>query len=218
MQRIFASEAAGERVYQEIKARVISYDFPQGERIYLEPIANSLGVSTTPVREALNRLAAEALVIKAPRKGFFSMTLSEDNVVGHYELTRLLLSHELEKLQPTARRKLTECEPVARVLNKLNLRPVTDANVLAAYTAEVFVRIASLSENSSVILSIATANDHLHFIRTLECQHMEHAKSEIACMCELLLAGHCDELIAAIHEYHDRRLELLPALLDVLRR
>ncbi len=218
MQRIFASEAAGERVYQELKARVISYEFPQGERIYLEPIASSLGVSTTPVREALNRLAAEALVIKAPRKGFFSMTLSEDNLVGHYELTRLLLTHELGRLQPSARRKLSECEPVARILRKLNQRQITDADVLASYTGQLFSCIASLSENVSVRLSIDTANDHLHFIRTLECQHWEHAQSELMCMCELLLAGECDEMIAAVHEYHDQRLGLLPSLLELLQR
>lgn len=212
-----ANNAGGDRVYQAIKARIIAYEFRQGQRIYLEPIATELGVSTTPVREALNRLAEKDLVIKAPRKGFIAMTLSEDNLEGHYELTRILLSHELANLEPAARQKLPECEPIASVLNKLKRRRQSDVSTLACYTGEIFSDIGCLRENSRVVNSIGTANDHLYYIRTVECQHLDDVRSELVCLCELLLAGFCEELISAIDAYHDRRIALLPTLMDVLR-
>ncbi len=210
-----ASTAAGNHIYHAIKARAIAYDFPQGQRIYLEPIADELGVSTTPVREALNRLAAEDLVIKAPHKGYFAMSLSADNLLGHYELTKLLLVHELEEIGPGVRNKLPEFEPIATVLYKLNRRAITNPETLAVYTGEIFGHIASLGDNDHVIHSIGRANDHLHYIRTVECRHLQNVQSELVMMCELLLGGRCTELLEAIHSYHDTRTELLPELLDL---
>jgi DNA-binding GntR family transcriptional regulator len=56
--------AAGlaEHVYQLLKAEVINDDFRAEERIVIETVALRLGVSPTPVREALARLAGEQLV------------------------------------------------------------------------------------------------------------------------------------------------------------
>jgi DNA-binding GntR family transcriptional regulator len=218
MQFRSANRTAGDRVYQAIKARAIAYEFPQGERIYLEPIAMELGVSTTPVREAMNRLAERNLVIKAPQKGFIAMTLSEDNVLGHYELTRILLCHELDQLKPEARRRLSEYEPIAVALNRLKRRRQADFSVVARYTGEIFAAIGCVRKTSRVVLSIDAANDHLYYIRTYECQHLDDVQMELIRLCELLLAGFCEELKCAIEIYHDRRVALLPTLVDALRQ
>ncbi len=212
------SSAPGERVYEAIKARVIAYEFPEGERIYIERIAEQLGVSTTPVREALNRLAAQNLVIKAPRKGFIAMTLSEANLLGHYWLIRILLTHEVEMLDARLRRNLPNDEPIAHVLTKLQRPRQPDVGMLARYTADIFAHIGSLRKNAMVMHSIDTANDHLYYIRTVECQHLDDVRGELIALCELLLAARCKELIAAIDKYHDRRVVLLPKLMKALGR
>ncbi|HET6630071.1 MAG TPA: GntR family transcriptional regulator [Woeseiaceae bacterium] len=212
------SSAPGERVYETIKARVIAYEFSEGERIYIERIAEQLGVSTTPVREALNRLAERNLVIKAPRKGFIAMTLSEANLLGHYWLIRILLTHEIEMLDAQARRNLPKDEPIARMLTRLQRPRQSDVGLLARYTAGVFARMGSLRENAMVVHAIDTANDHLYYIRTVECQHLDDVPGELIAFCELLLAGRCEALIAAIDSYHDRRVALLPELMKVLGR
>lgn len=218
MDRRSAKNSAGDRVYRAIKASVIAYAFPQGRRIYLQPLADALGVSTTPVREAMNRLAAEDLVIKAPHKGFIAMSLSGKNLRGHHELTRLLLAKELERLDTAGRHKLTEFEPIAMVLFRLNRRVLSDANTLAAYTGEIFSHVASLSGNTHIIRSIGRANDHLYFIRTLECRHLDNVQDELRLICELLLVGNCQELLRTIHRYHDKRTEILPTLLELVTR
>ncbi len=209
--------AAGDRVYQAIKARLVAYEFPQGERIYLEPIAESLGVSTTPVREAMNRLAERDLVVKAANKGFVAMTLSGARLKGHYELTRLLLTLGLEELSPGVQRELPNYAPIADIVNKLNRRVITDVGTLARYTGEIFSAIAALTGNSAVMLAIDRANDHLHFVRTLECRHIGSVQGELTGFCELLLSGEREELVAAIHAYHDERIALLPELLREFR-
>lgn len=210
--------ATGDRVYQAIKTRVIACEFPPGERIYLEPIAEALGVSTTPVREAMNRLAERDLVIKAANKGFYAMTLSEARLTGHYELTRLLLTLGLETLPLEVQRRFPLYAPIAEVLNKLNRRVITDPGTLARYTAGTFQALAALTDNSAVQLAIDRANDHLHFVRMLESRHLDDVQGDLKHICELLLSGRRDELVAAINAYHGQRLALLPILLRDLRR
>lgn len=212
------SSVPGERVYETIKARVIAYEFPEGKRIYIDRIAAQLGVSTTPVREALNRLAARNLVIKAPRKGFIAMTLSEANLRGHYWLIRILLTHEIEMLDPQVLRDLSQHEPVARILTRLQRSRPQDVGALVRCTAGIFAHMGSLRKNAMVVHSIDIANDHLHYIRTIECRHLDDVAGELIAFCELLLAGRREELIAAIDRYHDRRVVLLPELMKALGR
>jgi DNA-binding GntR family transcriptional regulator len=166
----------------------------------------------------MNRLAEEDLVIRAPRKGFIAMSLSGDNLLGYYELTRLLLVKELEGLDAAAWQKLIEFEPIAGVLYKLNRRVLSDVNTLAAYTGDVFSDLASLGKNAHVVRSIRHANDHLYYIRTVECRHLENVQSELRLLCELLLAGRGEQLLQAIRSYHDKRIEMLSTLLDLGRQ
>ena len=57
-----AAAGLAEHVYQLLKADVINDQFAAGDRIVIESVAIRLGVSPTPVREALARLAGEQLV------------------------------------------------------------------------------------------------------------------------------------------------------------
>lgn len=57
-----AATGLAERVFQLLKAEVINNQFAAEERIVIESVAVRLGVSPTPVREALARLAGEQLV------------------------------------------------------------------------------------------------------------------------------------------------------------
>lgn len=52
----------GETAYRALRARIIAGDHEPGEVLNQEALARSLGISTTPLREALRRLAAEGLV------------------------------------------------------------------------------------------------------------------------------------------------------------
>jgi len=58
-----------DHVYVAIRARIISGDLPRGSRLHQEDLAADLGVSRTPVREALRRLAAEGLVQMHTNRG-----------------------------------------------------------------------------------------------------------------------------------------------------
>jgi DNA-binding GntR family transcriptional regulator len=51
-----------DQVYDAVRARILSGDLPRGSRLRQAALADELGVSRTPLREALRRLATEGLV------------------------------------------------------------------------------------------------------------------------------------------------------------
>lgn len=59
-----------EQVYEVLEQRIFDLEYRPGERLVIERMARELGVSTTPVREALNRLAAERVIAFEPYVGY----------------------------------------------------------------------------------------------------------------------------------------------------
>ena len=72
-----------EKVYENLKDRVLSGDFTAGERLTEEHLAEQLGVSRTPVREALHKLELEGLIKPLETRGF---CVPEDSVEDMEEI------------------------------------------------------------------------------------------------------------------------------------
>ena len=64
--------------------------YPLGSRLDQNALAQELGVSTIPVREALRRLEAEGLVSISPRRGAFVATLSPNELREIYQIREVL--------------------------------------------------------------------------------------------------------------------------------
>ncbi|MBA2528368.1 MAG: GntR family transcriptional regulator [Euzebyales bacterium] len=79
-----------ERAYLEIRARVLAGDYPGGSRLREEELAKAVGVSRTPVREALRRLDAEGLVEFVPNRGAHVAAWSEDDLAEIFGLRTVL--------------------------------------------------------------------------------------------------------------------------------
>jgi DNA-binding GntR family transcriptional regulator len=69
-----------EWAYTQIKAQLYAGKMRPGEKIVVGQIADGLSISPTPVKEALNRLVAEGLMITLPRRGFMVKKLTIDEV------------------------------------------------------------------------------------------------------------------------------------------
>ncbi|HWH09535.1 MAG TPA: GntR family transcriptional regulator [Solirubrobacteraceae bacterium] len=86
--------------YRELRRRLLLGEYPSAARLAEIPIAAQLGVSRTPVREALWRLEAEALVERRPDGGFFPRIPDLAAIRDLYEVRRAL---ELEVIERPAR-------------------------------------------------------------------------------------------------------------------
>lgn len=77
---------ASDRVYAALLTRISDGELAAGERLYEQALAQALGVSRTPVRDALKRLAAEGLVDTTPNKGAQVISFTAEDAATLYEL------------------------------------------------------------------------------------------------------------------------------------
>jgi DNA-binding GntR family transcriptional regulator len=78
--------SATQRVYQQIADQLASGELAPGEWLRERTIAEGMGLSRTPVREALNKLAAEGLVRLERNRGAQVVRWSKDQIVEIYGL------------------------------------------------------------------------------------------------------------------------------------
>ena len=79
-----------DQVYDAIRERITSGSLPRGDRIHQEDLAEELGVSRTPVQDALRRLAAEGLVEMRTNRGARVADVRQVDMRAAYE-ARLLV-------------------------------------------------------------------------------------------------------------------------------
>lgn len=77
-------------VYDRIKELIDGRDLVPGERVNKRILAHKLGVSQTPVNDALSRLAGEGLVVQENRRGFFVRLPSASDLVELYAVRAAL--------------------------------------------------------------------------------------------------------------------------------
>ena len=73
-------EPVAETVYRHVRDAIVDGAYPADSQLVQEQVADELGVSRTPVREALNRLAAEGLVTWVPRSGYTVNGLADADI------------------------------------------------------------------------------------------------------------------------------------------
>jgi DNA-binding GntR family transcriptional regulator len=79
-----------EGVYQILRSSIVEGDLAPGEHLAEQQLAAELGVSRTPVREALRRLALEGFVVMVPRRGAYVAGLSLKDMNDLFELRMAL--------------------------------------------------------------------------------------------------------------------------------
>jgi len=94
MQKIRHSQLSlGNQAYQELKRIILEREIPPGGKLNEADLASALGISRTPVREAINRLEKEGLVQIFPQRGAFVVQFFEKDI---FEL--FLIRENLEGL------------------------------------------------------------------------------------------------------------------------
>ncbi len=202
------------RVYQSIKERVTTGDFPPGERLNIEQLAEQLRVSPTPVRESLNRLVAEELILMVPRMGFFMKSLLESEIRDLYEINQVLLDWSVLAVKNDQLRGGDIRFPeMSLFIDKLLQPGQLSPKCLVRITDDLFAHLATQSGNSEINLRVRNISDRLHYIRLCECEMIDNPVEQLLPLCQLYDARKYDELRQAIRAYHDERLGMLQSVI-----
>lgn len=79
-----------EEVYDALRRGILAKHFAPGERLQLDEIEEQLGVSRTPLKVALDRLAAEGLVEVKARRGTFVTENTPEDTADAFDVRRIL--------------------------------------------------------------------------------------------------------------------------------
>jgi DNA-binding GntR family transcriptional regulator len=82
----------GTQVFEKVKGMILRGDIPPGIRIIENELADSMGISRTPVREAVHRLAAEGFLDPLPKGGYAVRGLTVSGVEETFDIRSTLES------------------------------------------------------------------------------------------------------------------------------
>jgi len=149
-----AVENLSARVYNQIKNLILCNEFMPGQKLHHQQLSERLGVSRTPVREALTRLVQEGYVSFLPNRGFTCKEIRMQEAEELYELREALEAFAVEK----AIANLTD-SALALLRNKMNSygRDVQNrfTRERLVYDQDVHIEIARLAGNETLTSMLA---------------------------------------------------------------
>jgi DNA-binding GntR family transcriptional regulator len=87
---VIGPTSMADRAYEAIQDRLVRLDIRPGAPISEEDLCSSLGLSRTPIREALKRLEGDRLVVAYPRRGTFATEINVTDLRHIFEVRELI--------------------------------------------------------------------------------------------------------------------------------
>ena len=99
-----------DKAYTRLKESITGFQLKPGSHLSIEQLAEALGISRTPVREALSRLEQEYLVVRVPMKGFTVKGIDLKEVADLFEVRTaielLAVKQAASRINPETRKQL----------------------------------------------------------------------------------------------------------------
>jgi len=201
-------DSVAERAYTELKAMVMGYALKPGERINEVELSRRIGVSRTPLREALNRLQTESLLRFSPGKGYFCRDLDVHETFQLYELRKAIETAAVRLAVQRARDE--EIDALEAFLDRTgpNAGELTlDQQV--EYDEAFHVSLLSMSGNAEMLRVLSNINDRIRFVRRIDMGRTERKHTQSEHMQAVLALRRRDEAqcVRLLEEHIDRRLD-----------
>ncbi len=151
-----------------IRAMIFSHEIVPGGRVNIDALALQLGVSQTPVREALARLESEGLIAKEPLKGYRATNLLTIKEFADLFNFRLLIEPYAAEQAALLIDSNGIKELQSEILTAKQALKLNDGRVIEAITehdARFHALIAKYSNNKILASSFASTHCHLHLFR-----------------------------------------------------
>lgn len=138
--------AGGETAYQTLRERILALEMAPGADLDEAGLVESLGMSRTPVREAIIRLASEGLVTLTPNRGARVASISLDEVRAFFEAFDLC-QRAMTRLAAVRRRAqdIKRIETTGKAFEAAARRG--DTNAMARTNFDFHMAIADASGN-----------------------------------------------------------------------
>jgi DNA-binding GntR family transcriptional regulator len=158
-----------ERAYDHLLAMLMSLEIAPGRRIAIDTVARQLGISQTPIREALSQLEAEKLVSKMPNVGYrASPQMSRDEVRDLYTLRLLIEPYAAARAaEAMTDESIAILAAIDREMSGVEEGDALAYSRFAEADATLHRLIATGSGNRLIAETIERLHAHLHIFRAL---------------------------------------------------
>lgn len=153
----------GSGVFDTLREMAISYELRPGERVSEIELADRLGVSRTPVREALTRLVTDGFLVPATR-GYMRRPLDIQETLDQYE-ARVAVERECLRLALQRGTDDEIAEAMAYLEHSRNVPPNTPVRTLVELDEAFHMRLATMARNGELRRMLASLNERIRFIR-----------------------------------------------------
>jgi len=123
-----------QEVASDIKRAIVNGMIKPGEKINETQIARDMGISRSPVREALHMLKKEEVVVSIPYKGTFVNLLGKKDIEDMYIIRGLLEAYAIEKVIENKNEKILRClkknvEDIEKDVEKKQLQDLVSKDI-----------------------------------------------------------------------------------------
>lgn len=195
-----------EIVYEELKMQILTGKITPGTRMMEVELAESMGVSRTPIREAIKKLEQEGLVIIEPRKGAYASQISVKDMVDILEVRQDMegLAAHMAAYRMTPK-QMRELERISISYNKA----VAESNVsdMIKYDTDFHNLIVESCDNSILTMMINQLQELLLRFRYVYYDNLKHAEkmpSEHSMIMEAIKDGRSDAARASAEMHIER--------------
>ncbi len=206
---------APEFVLKELRRLIVVGELVPDQPLRQDTLAERLGVSRVPVREALNTLAAEGRVVHEPHRGYRVARLSLDDLLEVYRLRQLL---ETEAVRTTMANPptgvLSDFRAAARAVELASdggdLLAMTEANRRFHF---VLVAAAGLPRLERIVGALWDSTEAYRLLYYETPSNRERVESEHSQMVEAFAAGDTDRLVQLLDDHRRHATNALQTLL-----
>ncbi|MCG2634555.1 MAG: GntR family transcriptional regulator [Gammaproteobacteria bacterium] len=166
-------------VYRQLKEMILSFALYPGSRITENELSKRFGVSRTPVREALQRLAAEGYLTIRPKQGCFIREIDIDEINDYYEV-RIALEMEALALAGVNMPD-SQLDALAALWDPQQVpKSPMPVESMAARDEQFHSSLALGAGNSVLARYLEDVNEHLHIVRRLDFTKPERIEQTYA--------------------------------------
>ena len=214
------TKSLGNQAYDQLVKQITRLDLPPGSVLAERTLIESLGIGRTPIREALQRLSIEGLVVHRMNRGMFVADVTYTHVREIYEFRSMIDGYACR----LAARRATKAQ--ADRLSELHqqlVKAINDDN-LDAYVenGREFYKVLAAAANNSFISEIIPRiiNLHLRLWFIISSKHQtwrtiaEHHQHMIFDVSEAIAQGDGDRAELAVKNYISQRQQELKRLLE----
>lgn len=155
-----------EVVFETLKEAILTGKLEPKERLMEIKIADQLGVSRTPVREAIRKLELEGLVVMVPRKGAYVSDISYKDIIDTLEVREALETFAVKlAIEKNTVKDIKRLEKLNSEFNKAYEEKNIDKMV--EFDTEIHNEILVLSDNSKLINFMDGLNEIMQRFRLI---------------------------------------------------